>query len=298
LPPDALFALLTSPDAVVAALGAEILRGFPDLTTFGVDRLLAALLAAEPDCIPVLCDLYTARLPVDRVTFDEAVRLTVSRPLPIARLGFQWLQAKSPSDATDYWALLGLAEAQAEPLRPDMVRWARRVLTRSPHFEPEWLMAWFDSRHEDVRVEGWAWLQEEPRARDHVGVWQKLLESPYDDVRLQIIAELERQTTTPRTLAERGQLDVELVRFLWATVLLNIHRGGRSKPLVVRQMVERLTRHPAEAALLLPILAVALRSLRGPEWRAGLTGVVQLTERNRDLLPLVHSTFPELRMAE
>jgi hypothetical protein len=45
----------------------------------------------------------------------------------------------------------------------------------------------------------------------------------------------------------------------------------------------------------LPILAVALRSLRGPEWRAGLVGVVELVERNAELAPVVQQAFPELK---
>ena len=96
---------------------------------------------------------------------------------------------------------------------------------------------------------------------------------------------------------DQAQLDPGLVRFLWASVLLNVHRGHRAKPLVVRQMVRRLQRHPEEAARLLPILAVALRSVRGPEWRAGLAGVVQLVERCPDAAPAVQTAFPELQLA-
>src|SRR5207237_2708947 len=102
------------------------------------------------------------------------------------------------------------------------------------------------------------------------------LESPYDDVRLKFVAELERRTRGgPSTRhLEDARLDDDLIRFLWASVLLNIHRGGRTKPVVVGQIVRRLTRNPHEVYFLLPILAVALRSLRGPEFRTGLTAVV------------------------
>ena len=64
---------------------------------------------------------------------------------------------------------------------------------------------------------------------------------------------------------------------------------------MVAQLVRRLGRHPGEAEALLPILAVALRSVRGPEWRAGLTGLVRAVERNSDLQPLVARIFPELK---
>jgi hypothetical protein len=91
-------------------------------------------------------------------------------------------------------------------------------------------------------------------------------------------------------------LDPEHVRLLWATVLLNIQRGSRTKPIVVGQLVRRLTDRPEDAAELLPILKVALRSVRGPEWRIGLAGVVQLFERQPQLAKTLQETFPELQL--
>jgi hypothetical protein len=298
LSPDELFGLLAHQDPAVAALAAEVLRGMPDLAALGVDRLLGLLETPNPETLEVVSDLLAARLQAARVTFEQAVRLAGSRPLPAARLGFTWLQQKTPVSEADCQALLGLAEAQAAPLRAEMVRWARGVLSTSPHFQPGWVLEYLDSRHADVRAEGWKWLCDEARAKDNVEIWQKLLESPYDDVRLLLIADLEKRTSAGADpgRAENGRLNDELLRFLWAAVLLNIHRGGRTKPVVVGQLVRRLTHRPNEAKALLPILAVALRSLRGPEWRAGLAGVVQVVERNHDLAPLVAEIFPELKL--
>ena len=128
-------------------------------------------------------------------------------------------------------------------------------------------------------------------------LWRRLLESPYDDVRLRLVGDLEaRVRRGERSPIEKAKLDPELVRFLWASVLLNIHRGSKAKPLVVRQMVQRLERRPEEAGALLPIVGVALRSVRGPEWRAGLAGVVQLADRHPELAAAVRQAFPELQM--
>ena len=63
---------------------------------------------------------------------------------------------------------------------------------------------------------------------------------------------------------------------------------------MVGQIVRRLEQRPDDAKDLLPILSVALRSLRGPEWRAGLTGVVQVVVRRPDLEGDVRAFFPEL----
>jgi hypothetical protein len=270
------------------------LRHAPGLEALPLERWLALLETPHPSALEVLCELMAARLDPKRLTFRQVAELARSRPLPVARLGFWWLQQRRPQTPDDCQALLELAEAEAEPLRAEMVRWARRQLSDSRLFEPGWVLELLDSRHLDVRTEGWAWFRDEPRVRDDVELWRKLLESPYDDVRLLLVAELEDRVGRGTGPGDEEELGPEQVRFLWATVLLNVHRGNRIKPLVVRQLVRRVNRRAAEAALLLPLLAVALRSVRGPEWRSGLVGVVQLVERNPDLAGPVRAAFPEL----
>jgi hypothetical protein len=294
---DEVFGFLAHEDPEVVALGAEVLRSSRDLDALNADRWLALLDTPRPQTLEILCELIAAHLKPERVSLEQAVRLASSRPLPVARLGFSWLRAKRHESEADCRALLGLADAQAEPLRAELAGWARGVLSAAPHFQADWLLEYLDSKHPEIRAEGWKWLREEPRARDDVGLWRRLLESPYDDVRLLLVADLEERVSgRDPARAAQGRLDEELLRFLWASVLLNVHRGGRVKPLVVGQLVRRLEQRPAEAPALLPILSVALRSLRGPEWRAGLAGVVGLAERKPDLIPLVGELFPELKL--
>jgi hypothetical protein len=291
--------LLGSEDPDVVALAAEVIRARPELDALAVERWLGLLERANPQALDVLCELAEARLHPERVTLGQAVGLAASRPLPLAQLGFRWLRTRQPQSEEDYRLLLGLTEAQAEPLRVQLVRWARGLLATGPYLRPDWVLEFLDSRHRDVRAEGWRWLREEPRASENVDLWQRLLESPYDDVRLLLVADLEdRLARADSGRAEAAPLDSELVRLLWASVLLNVHRGGRSKPFVVRQLVRRLEHKPNEAAALLPMLAVALRSVRGPEWRAGLAGVVQLAEKKPSLRAAIEAAFPELELAE
>ncbi len=295
LSPEELFGLLTHEDPEVAGLGADVLRSLPDLGVLGIDRLLRLVENPHPDTLDIVCNLLADKLGAGRVTFEQAARLAASRPLSSAQLGFAWLKAKAPADEAECRVLLRLAEAQCDSLRGDMVRWARNLLGASPHFRPACVLDYLDSRYAEVREEGWAWLEGDARVRDDVEVWRKSLESPYDDVRLRLVAELEKRTGESRRV-ESGRLDDELLRFVWASVLLNVHRGRRSKPVVVGQLVSRLERRPDEAKALLPILAVALRSVRGPEWRAGLAGVVTLVERNPEMLATVSAAFPELKL--
>src|SRR5207253_11439293 len=103
------------------------------------------------------------------------------RPVPVARLGLRWLQQRGLSEG-DWPLLVRGTEAESEWVRPELVRWVRQAMTRADGFQPQWVLDYLDSRHEDVRREGWAWLLEEPRGRDDFQLWQRLFESPYDDV--------------------------------------------------------------------------------------------------------------------
>jgi len=289
--------LLSKDDADVVGLVAELLRDDPSLKDVSPDRWLRLAETASPAAIEILCELMDRLIAPEQITLAQAARLAMLRPVPVARLGLAWLRTKVPVDEEDCRSLLALDEAESEAVRPGAIRWAAGVLARSALFRPDWVLEWLDSRHLDVRVEGQKWFREEARAREDVTIWQRLMETPYDDIRLALVSDLEARTREANAIrTERGDLDPELLRLLWASVLLNVHRGNRVKPIVVRQLLSRIEQRPGDLSRLLPLLAVALRSVRGPEWRAGLAAVVQLADRDANAIPLIQSTFPELQL--
>lgn len=292
-------ALLEDDDPEVVGLAADLIRDDPGLAAVPTARWLALVETASPAALDVLCGLMEQLVPADRVTLAEAVRLAGARPLPVARLGLTWLKTKTPHDENDCRTLLTLLEAGAEPLRAEILAWLRQTLANAPHApsQPDAILQWLDSRHEDVRAEGWRWLESEASVRDDIAIWQRLLESPYDDIRLALVTALDERVPTETSFSLKpGPLNPELLRLLWASVLLNIHRGNRAKPKVVQQLLRRAETHPGDLPRLLPILAVALRSVRGPEWRAGLSTVVRLAERDETSAALIAQTFPELQL--
>ncbi|WP_165075511.1 hypothetical protein [Paludisphaera rhizosphaerae] len=296
-PVEELLGLLEFDEPEVVELAADLLRDHPDLANQPVEHWLSLLESAAPAALPLLTELVGKYVPAEAVATDRAVRLARMRPLPLARLGLRWLTAKPPRDEAECQALLGLVEAECEPMRPELLAWARQALAESGRFDPSWIVAWLDSRHDDARAEGWRWFLDEPRVRDDVPTWRKLMESPYDDVRLKLVTELEaRARGTDPFRVERGDLNPELLRLLWASVLLNVERGHRAKPLAVRQLVRRAEARPEDLPALLPILAVALRSVRGPEFRSGLAAIVGLAERDENARALIARTLPELQM--
>src|SRR5262249_39395269 len=258
-------------DPEVVALAVEWLREAEGLASVGAERWLAVAEAASPAALADLAEIMARQIAPGRIALGDAARLAAGRPVPMARLRLGWLKARTRNNDAERRSLLVLLEAQAEPLRPEILAWLRAVLASAPEFHSEWVLEFLDSRHEDARAEGMSWFRTEPRARDDVTLWQHLLESPHDDVRLALARDLEARLAQADGAPDLSlALDPDRLRLLWASVLLNVRRGSRVKPRVVDQVARRLALRPEEAELLLPLLGVALRSLRGPERKAAL----------------------------
>jgi hypothetical protein len=280
-----LLKLADHPDPGLSALGFDLLEKAPDLSAVPVEEWLTRLDGDDLEKLGRLSDLLARRLDPARVAAADTIRLAGYRSKPVAELGLALLRRRTFSEG-EAAGLLPLVQAESEAVRPALLRWLRDTLAAFGPARPEWVLEYLDSKHADVRAAGWEWLAASP-LRDDPAVWHRLIESPYDDVRGPLVAELARRA---------GGADPDTVRLLWATVLLNVARGGRHKPGVVAQVVARLSEHPGEADRLLPLLAVAVRSLRRPEFRAGLTGLVALAETRAELVPAIRQRFPELQL--
>jgi len=82
------------------------------------------------------------------------------------------------------------------------------------------------------------------------------------------------------------------------TALLAVHRGGKAKPEVARQIARRIVEDPAQAHELLPLLGIALRSLRHPEKRAALAALVRAAETRPALRAHATAVLPELTILD
>jgi hypothetical protein len=76
--------------------------------------------------------------------------------------------------------------------------------------------------------------------------------------------------------------------------LLSINRGSRAKPRALTQLAERCVSHPDDASRLLPLLRVALRSVRAPERRAAIAVLTRAVLARPELRALVQRELPEL----
>ena len=260
--------------------------------------------------------LIRARVNANDVALDEIVRLSCQRPAPVAQLGWSWLKEKSVTTIEDCRQLVRVTSAECASVRPELVKLAIEKIERSGQASVDDWLEFLDARYADVRDAGWQWLAESQSARNHPELWRRLLESPYDDVRLKLVNVLESlvesespigQNPNQINYSRRGNfsrrgsvnlrrecLDPDRVRMLWATVLLNIHRGGKQKSGVVRSLVSMLESNPDALDELLPLLRLALRSVRIGEWRSALAGLVRLSETKPELTSKIELLMPEL----
>jgi alpha-D-ribose 1-methylphosphonate 5-triphosphate synthase subunit PhnG len=88
------------------------------------------------------------------------------------------------------------------------------------------------------------------------------------------------------------------LRHVWATALLAVRRGSRTKQRALSLLARSVAREPTKAAELLPLLAVLLRSVRPPERRAALAAIAEAVFQNPELRPSVEAALPELTLWE
>src|SRR5262249_41497243 len=124
-----LFDWLASDNSVLNDLAIEMLERVGGLETIPVERWLKLTESARTDLLDRICDIVIGVVKREAVSFTDAVRLAMQRPVPLARLGRAFLTGKQPGNEAEIQALFGLREAEAEPLRADFVKWATRVLS-------------------------------------------------------------------------------------------------------------------------------------------------------------------------
>ncbi len=164
--------------------------------------------------------------------------------------------------------------------------WPSSAVTQA---RSEHLRELLDSPHGEVRAKAFDFMKSSPRFKDALDLWAALSESPYDDMRTRLVADLKRWEKA---------LPADSLRHVWITALLSIHRGGRAKQRVVRRVAERIVEQPHDADQLLPLLGIALRSVRAPERREGLAALARAAFRAPELRARITQRLPELKLFE
>lgn len=277
--------LLRSAHEDVQAFGAQRLQDASGLENLPLQEWLELLQVDNPEVIPLICDLVRAHVHPDRLDLAQCVELARSGVGSVAELGLGWARAKPARSQADLATLLALRDAAAPRTRAAAMEWLGGLLSESPLTQPEMVRDLIDGRHAEARAAGLRLM--EGRFGDDRSLWAALSESPYDDARAGFVRQLARW---------EGALAPASLQRVWATSLLAIQRGGRLKQRVVRQVAERIARRPDEADELLPLLGIALRSVRVPERRAGLAALARAAFGRPGLRAAIERRLPELRL--
>lgn len=224
------------------------------------------------------------------------LELALRREEPVAALGLERLMVlEQQSEPLDRETLLALSGMRCPARAEAGAGFALDVLLSRPNFDADpdaardaWL-AFLDAIEPGVRLAALARLTDEAPITRDLRLWACLAESPFPRIRERVLAALEAPGSK---LAEA--LESDAVLRLQATILLDISRGSRIKPVALRRMSAALVAEPARLPELAPVFRVALRSIREPERRAALVSLTRAAFQAPELSPALAREFPEL----
>jgi hypothetical protein len=303
-----LLSLLDHEDDEVQQFGASLLNSLSAVDRWPIETWLRLLETRSLDALATICDVMSRRVTPQRLTLMQCVELACARATPVARLGLSWLKErggfKTPPlpegeglSEADRATLAGLSAARCDAIGADAAQFALSILGSSEHYQTDAVIQFFDSLNAEVRRGAWEWLTPQSPAYNDATLWSRLVETPYDDVRMKLVEALERRSAGV-SLRERDHLaERDDYTAVWAAVLLNVHRGGRAKLKALRQISEAIAERPEMADVLIPVLSVALRSVRPPEVRGGLSSIVRAVAARPELESVLAKHLPELRLS-
>jgi hypothetical protein len=285
-----LLTLLDHPDQEVQQFAASLLETLTGVDTWPIATWLKLLETKSVTALATICQAMQQRVSAERLNLEQCVTLACARPTPVARLGLSWLSDRSITSPADRTMIRRLASAQCEAVGAEIANFALVCFSDSQTYSTDAVSRFFDSLNTSLRLEAWAWLTPGTPGYDDAALWSRLLETPFDDVRLRLVTKLNQRTDAASALKRQDLAQI------WTTVLLNVHRGGRAKLTALRQISEAIAEQPAEATRLIPVLAVAIRSVRPPEVRAGLSAILSAVADRPELETILNEQIPELRL--
>lgn len=285
-----IIAMLDHPDAEVQQLGAELFSNNKTLGSLPIETWLRLMNTTNLTALELIVDAMQRHVTPERLSLPQLVELATARPVPVVRVALRFLQSRRIETDEQRHQTALLANARCEGEAEAIARHALSVIGTRDHYNADDVVRFFDSLLPGMRTAAWAWLNEASPGWTDSNLWSRLIESPYDDVRMKLVEALKRRMNLPGA-------DVAAHVALWCSTLLAVHRGGRTKLVAMGQISRALREHPEDAEKLLPVLAVAIRSVRLPEARTGLAAVVSAIDARPELQALVSRVLPELRVA-
>ncbi len=270
------------------------------LDKVSVTEWLALLDSGTLETLPEIVRLFREHVSPRRLSLEEQITLALSPMAAVAELGFAWVKEQTSKSlgALERQRLLRLVSARAPLIRKAAADHIVELLTKAPEAKPEEVRELIDAGDADVRAKGLALVNDVERFSKSPVVWASMAESPHADVREKLLSELfTRANEVPAPKHPDGpKLDDAALARVWSTTLLSIHRGGRAKPKALATIARTLVEHPTRAEALVPLLRVALRSVRPAERRPALAAIIRAAQANVEVRVAVSRHLPELEL--
>jgi hypothetical protein len=284
-----LVSLLRHSDARVQEFASQLFREHQGLASMTVSAWLEVLQQSDRSLLPIICEAMTKHVASARPENAQLLLLATAEPVPVAALGLRMLQERHQQRKLSATELVQLSRAQCAATAGELTTWALTQLNSAENYTVDSVIEFFDSLLEPMREAAMTWLEDSTsRGHDDSVLWSRLIETPFDDVRLRLVNCLQHRTTQPNT-------DVNSLNHLWCSVLLGVHRGGRAKLKAMQQIQAAILRDSRQAEKLLPVLSVAARSLRAPERRGAISALASLKCGNPELEAPIRLHLPELQ---
>ena len=289
--------MLSSDDQRVQQFGSEIVRQHPDLNRLTVSTWLDLLKSTHPLMLQTVCQLMIQHVSIARLSNEQIIQLANAAATPVAELGFQYVTQRHAERPLTSEELVILSGAQCEAVAERLAVWALSQLNCESMYSTDGIIEFFDSANESIRSAAMSWLESpESLGHDDPVLCSRLVETPYDDVRLRLIRSLQDRVRGSKHVS--ASLNANSLTSLWCSVLLGVHRGGREKLLAMDQIRLAIQKKPELADTLLPVLSVAARSLRPPERRRALASFAALLQQVPALTADIQQHIPELTLVD
>lgn len=293
-------ASLAADSLAAESLVAESIDQTSGVASFGAAQWLEILDHANASVLASVCETVAGRSGLSDWKTVDLLALAMRRPEPVAALAIEPLSKRQVGSAAEAELWLGLADSLCERRRGELAKMAIEKVAADDAFDPLSLTVLIDGGDESVRSIGMGVLVVDVRTRTHVPLWHRVLESPHDDVQLAITDHLQSQSLawTDRDWVSASVIDAATLSRLWATVLLNTRRGGKTKLRLIEQIGRLIERHPERVETLGPLLRTSMRSVRATEFRSALAAMVGLSERLPEIRDYLAREIPELTFPE
>ncbi|NUO47751.1 MAG: hypothetical protein HOV80_02720 [Polyangiaceae bacterium] len=271
-----------------------------DLATQPVGEWLALVEGGTLETLPEIVRLFREHVAPRRLSLEECVTLSLSPAAAVAELGLTWVKERAEKGLTalERQRLLRLASARAPLVRKAAADYLAELLAKAPEAKPEEVRELLDAGDADVRARAMTLLDQSDRFAKSPVVWASMAESPHADVRDKLLGALYAQATeTPPPAHPDGpKVDDAALARLWSTTLLSIHRGSRVKPKALATMAAALEREPSRAEAIVPLMRIALRSVRPTERRAALAAIARAAQAHVEVRVAASRHLPELSL--